>query len=132
MVMTPQQLAEIEALASGVPEAEPQPARPREPAKPRTNSVEENKPAAFLQPTSSPLRSVQEEFKLHKGIPKTVETPRLTWPFKDMEVGHWFTVTNEENFQRARVSASAYGKRNGRQFTCKRDGNNHLIVQRVK
>lgn len=132
MVMTPQQLAEIEALASGVPDAEEPETRTRQPVKPRAQTVEENRPAAFVQPSSNPLRSVQEEFKLHKGIPKTVETPRLTWPFKDMEVGHWFTVTNEENFQRARVSASAYGKRNGRQFTCKRDGNNHLIVQRVK
>lgn len=132
MVMTPQQLAEIEALASGVPEAEPQQTRPREANKPRAQTVEENKPTTFVQPVSSAGRSVQEEFKLQKGIPKTVNTPRLTWPFKEMEIGHWFTVTNEENFQRARVSASAYGKRNGTRFTCKRDGNNHLIVQRVK
>lgn len=132
MVMTPQQLAEIEALAGNVPDTEPAETRPREIPKARAHSVEENKPTTFVQPVSSAGRSVQEEFKLQKGIPKTVNTPRLTWPFKDMEVGHWFTVTNEENFQRARVSASSYGKRNGTRFTCKRDGNNHLIVQRVK
>lgn len=43
---------------------------------------------------------------------------RKSWPFATMKKGEWFAVKNEDDYQRARCSASAYWKRKGRRFTC--------------
>lgn len=57
---------------------------------------------------------------------------RRAWPFADMKKGNWIAVKDETEYQKARLAASACGKRKGWKFTCKMSPDKSaLIVTRV-
>lgn len=58
------------------------------------------------------------EFKIEKG--EAPATSRVSWPFGGMDVGDTFLVPlGHEGVSKAVGAAHAYGKSNGKKFTCR-------------
>lgn len=64
-------------------------------------------------------------YSIEKGIPHPVSRSkklRASYPFAKMEEGDSFYVEGEQNFERVRVAAINWGRRNGCQFITRREG----------
>lgn len=57
---------------------------------------------------------------------------RKLYPLKELAVGSSFYVPKEYDHQHVRVSASEYGRRTGRVFTCRKQEDGGLRVYRVE
>ena len=136
--MTPEQLAELEALTrNALPEevSDDLPTIhgrvPAPPKKPVDKQVPNDDAKVSVPKASKSRTHATQEGVVYKAG-STAPAERIKWPFPQMEVGHWIAVHDVKKFQRARLAASAYGSRTGKQFTCQTDQDGALIVTRRK
>lgn len=57
--------------------------------------------------------------EIRDDIPAPKVENRCKWPFKDMKAGQSVKVEFDRDWQRAKIAASALGKRKGWKFTTK-------------
>jgi len=63
-------------------------------------------------------------FEIEKGVPLPERRQSgSVYPFRFMEVGDSFVVSEEDRLKNARAAAYSYGKRSGHRFACRRVGN---------
>jgi hypothetical protein len=60
-------------------------------------------------------------FEVEKGVPlPEVRQSGSVYPFRLMEIGDSFVVTDEDVVKNARAAAYVYSKRSGHKFACRR------------
>lgn len=130
--MTPEQLRQLEALAQEVPEEEPLPEEPASvhgiiPPAPRTAYPSQD--GRKRAPRKVQTASKPDTPTVCEGG-NTVRSRRVKWPFEGMHVDQWFPVEDSDQHHKARLAASAYGRRNGKRFECNLNEQGVLIVTR--
>lgn len=72
------------------------------------------------------------EYQIESGVPvPEARNGRSRYPFAKMEAGDTFVVPGDEN-KGVRSAAHSYGKRHGRTFTCRRQGDGTVRVWRIE
>jgi hypothetical protein len=64
--------------------------------------------------------AASQRFKIEKNVPIPHRCAYERYPFGDMNVGDSIFVS--QHSEKARTSASYYGKRNGKKFSCRAEG----------
>lgn len=73
-------------------------------------------------------------FTIHEESPVELDKPdRISWPFKDMEIGNTLEIGKDEKeiFIKARVAAHAYSASNDKKFSTKIGSNGSLYIKRI-